>query len=200
MNSSLPAEVLDDLLGYVSRDVAAGFLEPGEIIDFVVELLAGEAEPEALRAAAVDATMKALEAHSLAQSQWPAVTDCDRLDTAFATLETMGIIARQNFSCCGTCGAGEILDEMDAATKQGRKVVGYAFYHAQDTESAADGYGLCLNYGTDQDDEARALEIARQIVDVLEAQGLTTAWDGTWNQRISVSLDWKRRRSHGAAV
>lgn len=200
MKSSLPTEVLEDLHSCVKRDVAAGFLEPDEIIRSVVEVLADDAEPEALRVAAVDATTKALAAHALAQSQWPAVTDCDRLDTAFAKLESLGIISRQNFSCCGTCGAGEIIDEMAVAAEQGHKVVGYTFYHAQDTESAADGYGLFLSYGTDQHDEAQALEVARQVIGALEAQGLTATWDGTWSKRIAVTIDWKRRRSNAAAV
>jgi|SRR5688572_26220324 len=200
MTSTLPAEVLEELRSYIDRDVAAGFLAAAQIIESAVEVLAEDADPEVLRHEAVKETTEALKAHALAQSQWPAVTDCDRLDSAFAELDSLGIISRQNFSCCGTCGAGEILDEMAAATTQGRNVLGYTFYHAQDTESAAEGYGLCLNYGADQDDEAASLSVAKKVVVVLEAHGLTTTWDGTWSKRIAVALDWKRRRSDGVAV
>jgi len=35
-----------------------------------------------------------------AQREWPSVTDCDRLDRAFADLNGRGIVARQNFACC----------------------------------------------------------------------------------------------------
>ncbi len=190
----LTTELQEDLRSYVERDVAAGFLQPDEIINSVVEVLEDEADPEALRVVATEATAKALEAHAAAQLEWPAVTDCDRLDRAFDELESLGIISRQNFSCCGTCGAGEILDEMAAASKRGVKVAGYTFYHAQDAEAAADGYGLCLNYGTEKEEEAAALEVARCVVSVLEKHGLATTWDGTWRKRIAVSLDWKRRR------
>lgn len=200
MKGMLSAEVLEELRGYIKRDVAGGFLPLDEIIESAVDVLAEDADPEVIRLEAVRATTEALEAHVSAQSQWPAVTDCDRLDAAFEQLEELGIISRQNFSCCGTCGAGEIVDEMAAATEQGRKVHGYTFYHAQDTESAVEGYGLCLNYGADQDGEASALEVAQKVVDVLEAHGLATTWDGTWNKRIAVTLDWKRRRNDGAAV
>lgn len=194
MKESISNELLDDLHSHIERDIAGGFLSPDQIVESAVEVFSDDAEPEALRAKAVRATAEALQAHSLAQSQWPSVTDCDRLDLAFAELDELGIISRQNFSCCGTCGSGEILDEMDAAAAQGRDVIGYTFYHAQDTESAAEGCGVCLNYGTGKDDEGAAIEIAQKVVAVLEAHGLTTTWDGTWERRIAVALDWKRRR------
>ncbi len=200
MKNTLPRGVVEELRSYIDRDVAAGFLPAAEIIESVVEVLSDEADPQALRHEAVKATAEALRAHALAQSQWPAVTDCDRLDSAFAALETLGIIARQNFSCCGTCGAGEILDEMAAAATQGQKAYGYTFYHAQDSESAAEGYGLCLNYGTEQDDEEAALAVAQKVVGVLEAHGLATEWDGTFSKRIAVTLDWQRRRTDGATA
>ncbi len=200
MANTVPPQVLQDLQSAVAQDVAAGFLAPDEIAGSVVELFADDADPESLRVAADCATAEALQAHFSAQADWPAVTDCDRLDAAFEQLEALGIIARQNFSCCGTCGAREIVDEMAAARKQGRLVRGYTFFHVQDTESATQGHGLCLNYGTARDDEAAALAIAGKVVDILAAHGLSTMWDGTWNQRISVQLDWKRRRSAPSAA
>lgn len=129
------------------------------------------------------------------QASWPTPTDCDRLDAAFAALEQGGIVCRQHFSCCGTCGAAEIWDEIDTARGAGLDVRGYAFYHVQDTEAAVEGYGLYLNYGAVEDDEAPALAIAHEIVTTLEQHGLRVHWDGQWSRRISISLDWKRRRA-----
>ena len=71
---------------------------------------------------------------------------------------------------------------------------GYAFYHMQDTERATEGGSLYLNYGACEEGEAAALQVARDIVTRLEAHGLRTDWDGSWDQRIGVALDWKRRR------
>ncbi|MBL7373657.1 hypothetical protein INQ23_30515, partial [Escherichia coli] len=62
-------------------------------------------------------------------------------------------------------------------------------------ESAVDGGGLYLNYGACDEGEDAALAVARDIVAELEAHGLETRWDGSWDQRIGVALDWKRRRS-----
>src|SRR5262245_42543369 len=47
-----------------------------------------------------------IQAHLAAQADWPEVTDYDRLVDAFAELDSVGIVAREHFSCCGSCGAG----------------------------------------------------------------------------------------------
>lgn len=130
-----------------------------------------------------------LAAHLAEQATWPAITDCDRLDAAFAALEASGIVCRQNFSCCGTCGAYEIWDEAAALEAAGTPVRGYAFYHVQDTESAVRGYGLYLNYGAAAEGEAAALAIAGEIVAALQQRGLRVDWNGQWSRRIGVALD-----------
>ncbi len=187
-------DLIEDLRDHIDREVAAGFRSEDEIIESAVEVLAGDAEPGMLRAAAEQLTQRAMARHLAEQATWPAVTDCDRLDAAFAELEQHGIVARQDFSCCGTCGAGEIRAEMEDVAATCRPVRGYAFYHMQDTESAVDGYGLYLAYGATDESESAAVGVAREIVDVLRAHELAVAWDGTWDKRIQVSLDWKRRR------
>ena len=131
----------------------------------------------------------------MAEREWTEATDCDRLDDAFAALEASGVIARQNFTCCGTCGSTEIWDEIGSAEAAGLPAHGYAFFHMQDTESAAEGYGLYLNYGACTEGEAAALAIGHEIVEQLEAHGLRTEWNGDWGTRIHVALDWKKRRS-----
>ena len=178
----------------VRRDVASGYYASDEIIRNAVydvgdEMPAEEAEREARRLLPV-----ALAEHSAEQANWPERTDYDRLDAAFAALEADGIIARQNFSCCGSCGSTEIWDEMEAVRDAGGPASGYAFFHVQDTDGAVDGDDLYLNYGSSTAGEDAALAVAREIVEHLEAQGLQTTWTGSWNQRIGVQLDWKRRR------
>jgi hypothetical protein len=171
----------------------SGYYTNAESIDQVVDLLSDEYEPETIRPAAVRLA-ESLTAELIEGSRsWPSVTDCDRLDRAFAALESGGIIARQNFSCCGTCGAGEIWEEMEAQRERGREIRGYAFFHEQDTDSAVEGYGLYLSYGSTEEDEGPALQIAQEIVNALKNEGLQTDWDGTWEKRIGVELNWKKR-------
>jgi hypothetical protein len=134
----LPA-LLDELHGYIRHEIAAGFDSPDEIVASAFEMLDDEIDPALLRPHAQRIVREVLDMHLAEQATWPAVTDCDRLDAAFAALEAAGIVCRQNFSCCGTCGAGEIWDEMAAAGRAGLHVRGYVFYHVQDTESAVEG-------------------------------------------------------------
>src|SRR5688572_13086214 len=44
-------------------------------------------------------THDALRDYEAEQVTWITPTDCDRLDLAFAQLEEVGIVARQNFTC-----------------------------------------------------------------------------------------------------
>ncbi|MEO7170549.1 MAG: hypothetical protein ABIY39_09270 [Sphingomonas sp.] len=189
-----PDEKIDWLRDSIRRDVATGFYDEDAILVQAVASFEEEFDPPLLRSEAQRLLREALAEHREAQRDWPERTDCDRLDDAFAALEAKDIISRQHFTCCGTCGANEIWDEIDAVHKAGRPTRGYAFYHVQDTERAAEGGGLYLNYGACEEGEEAALAVAKDIVTHLEAHGLRTEWDGSWAQRIGVSLDWKRRR------
>lgn len=187
-------KALDKMRGYIRRDVAAGFRSEDEIRTGVVELLADGYEPSELEPYAKQMAHEEMESHFREELTWPEVTDCDRLDAAFTDLEHSGIVARQDFSCCGNCGSGEIWDEMETASKRGLRVRGYIFYHMQDTEAATEGRGVYLNYGAVQEGETAALEIAKEVVATIQRHGLAVEWDGTWQKRIGVQLDWKRRR------
>jgi len=187
-----PVAALRDL---VRRDVAGGFFDDDAILTNANDVFEEELPRPLLRVEASAALRAALADHRAAERDWSEMTDCDRLDAAFEALEEEGIVARQNFTCCGTCGASEIWDEIEAAQDEGLGVEGYAFFHMQDTESAVEGHGLYLNYGACDQGEDKAVAIGHRIVEQLEAHGLTTRWDGRLEQRIGVSLEWKKRRS-----
>ncbi|MFK4790296.1 DUF6891 domain-containing protein [Microbacterium sp. ZW T5_56] len=63
------------------------------------------------------------------QAAWPADARANLTD-AFEALNRAGIVARENFNCCGSCAAGEIWDERDGT----RAWRGYVTYNQQDTE------------------------------------------------------------------
>lgn len=189
----------DDLPRQIDLDVAGGFLGNRDIIESAVQVFADEGDEPWLRAEAERLTAEAIAMHAAEQQTWPARTDCDRLDAAFSALEAKGIVSRQNFSCCGTCGSAEIWGEIEETQKAGLPVHGYTFYHMQDTESAVEGYGICLNYGACEEGETAAVAIGHEVAAQLAAHGLSVDWDGRIERRISVPLDWKRRRTETAA-
>src|SRR5262249_46017524 len=143
-----------------------------------------------LRGPICRAIAEQVAAHRAEQAGWPETTDCDRLDAAFAGLQLRGIVARQNFSCCSNCGHGEMWGEMEAMGPNCRPK-GYAFYHVQDTESAAEGGGLFVKYGAVARGEEAAVAIGRAIAEELRKAGLTVEWNGSSDQAVGVvGLDW----------
>ena len=195
MTSALSAEDFDDLHDFIKVQVAAGYAPVDEIIDDAVEVFAdATTDPAALRGAARAVAGRALSAHVAEQSAWPATTDCDRLDAAFAELDQAGIVARQHFSCCGTCGAHEIHDEIDQAEKAGAPARGFTFFHIQDTEHAVGGESLYLSYGAVDRNQSTTVAIGHEVVAMLTRHGLTPAWNGKHANRIALPLTWQRRR------
>lgn len=183
-------DVLAEMRRHVRNAVSAGLTPRAEMVEGIVELFSDDADEDEIRPHVEQMADEELAAHREAQKSWPLVTDCDRLDGAFRDLEASGIVCRQDFTCCGTCGSAEIWAEMENQVPPAR---GYAFYHQQDTESAVEGDGLFLNYGAVAEGEAAALEIAQEIAIALTHYGLKVEWNGSWEERIGVTLDWKRR-------
>jgi hypothetical protein len=189
------ADQLEGLRSYIDNEVKAGFSPVGEIPENAVSVVAEDGDADLLMPYAEKFTAEALVALAEAEKSWPAVTDCDRIDAAFRDLESSGIVARQNFTCCQTCGHAEIWDEMKSVADSGQSVTGYAFYHWQDTEAAVDGDGLRFAYGSTDERESAAVAVGNAIADALRRQGLKVTWDGTFKKRISAAIDWKRRRA-----
>jgi hypothetical protein len=196
MTSALSAEDFDDLHDFIKVQVAAGYASADEIVDEAVEVFVDSSlDPLALRTAAEVITDQALAGHLAEQVGWPETTDCDRLDAAFATLDTLGIVARQHFSCCGTCGAQEIHDAIEQAEKAGLAARGFTFFHIQDTEHAVSGESLYLSYGSADSDKTTAVSIGHQVVEILQQHGLAPLWNGKHAHRIALPLTWQRRRA-----
>lgn len=188
-----PPPTIDELRQHIADRVAEGFDSRNDIVEQTIAYYELEDDPR-LRRQVQPLTDRAIAAHREKQATWPTVTDCDRVDQAFATLEQAGIVARQNFADCQTCGHAEIQNEIKAASKM-RKVRGYVFYHWQDTEGAVNGGSLYLAYGAVDGDDGAAEKVAGEVVQALRQAGLKTDWDGSIKKRIGVTLDWKRRRS-----
>jgi tetratricopeptide (TPR) repeat protein len=173
---------------YIARKIAAGFDEPAQIAELAADIY--EADPlhcEAL----VDQATAALER---ARLTWPAVTDCDRLDRAFGDLDASGIVARQHFACCNTCGNAEMTDVVHDERELGRTIDGYVFYHWQDTDAAVGGHGLHLRFHAVSHRAAETSAIGKRVVEALRAHGLSSAWDGDPERTIALpSFDWRRR-------
>jgi len=191
----LDPEAAEQISDWVSRKVREGFDSRDEIIEGVSEMIEDDYEGWHIAHEVEKETDRKISEHRVEQSSWPVTTDCDRIDAAFYSLEAEGIVGRQNFSCCQTCGSAEILDELEEFSRDYREPAGFTYFHMQDTEMVAESGTLYLAYGSNEGDPVGALEVGNKISTALTAQGLTVDWDGTLEQRICITnLDWKKRR------
>lgn len=146
------------------------------------------------------------EARRAQIASWPPQLRATALMTAFTELAEIGIVARGNFSCCGTCGSSEIWDERDDS----RTWRGYVYFHAQDAERIPAERATYLGYGVFLDaylpesewnalsDGAKDLTYTRLVTElmaeattVFERHGIEVEWTGDLAVRILVkNVDW----------
>lgn len=180
---------------FIVERVAEGFDTRDDIVEIAVDAFAEGGDTVELKKLVERICDRALADHAARERTWREPTDCDRLDRAFAELETQGIVARQRYSDCQTCGVDEIVTEAKEAIATGRNATGYAFYHDQDVEGALGG-AMYLSYGDIEGTEQGSIAVGKTVVAALQKWGLSTRWDGSIEQRIAlVDLDWKRRRT-----
>ncbi|GHG62110.1 DUF6891 domain-containing protein [Streptomyces griseocarneus] len=122
------------------------------------------------------------------QASWEGTTDPERLSLVFAALDAAGITARENFTCCRTCGQSEIGAE---AAPDAR---GFVYFHTQCTDSAAAGYGLTLLYGGFDGSADTTAAIGEEVASALRSAGLQVDWNGDPSRALTVTpLDWRKR-------
>lgn len=145
-----------------------------------------------------------LRDHVQRQQGWPAITDCDRLDAAFAELERDDILALPH---CGNddTGAGAHLwgEAVPQARAAGREPKAYVFFNQQTTHGAVRGEGLYLVCGPIPEPEgpafrAAAAKVAALVAEALRRHGLAAAPTDYSPYVLHVPMDWKRRRGDPA--
>ncbi|MEV0824051.1 DUF6891 domain-containing protein [Nonomuraea rubra] len=199
--------VRDEITEEVHTAVAAGRHDFERVVRGVIETWADEVEDRELLDEAVRGVVaEEFAGHLAAQAGWPAVTDNDRLSLAMGELAMAGIVAREHYTCCMSCGIAEMGREISELSG----VRGYVFYHEQDVERAVAGGGVYLAFGPGElggegergpgggfrgEGERRpGGGIGREIVEVLRRRGLQVEWCGDDGQRIEVKVNWQRRR------
>jgi hypothetical protein len=187
-------EALEDLRSFIAYRIREGFESAHEIVENARNYALETHGRDDLQPAAKRIALELLAAHRAEQAGWEPPTDCDRLDEAFASLNRQGIVARQDFSCCTSCGHADIWDEIEKVEEQ-QPVEGYAFYHWQCTERAIESGQLLLAYGCLEDDPAALARVANKVVAELRRVGLDAKWQGSGGHPIVVDgLVWRRRR------
>lgn len=91
----------------------------------------------------------------------------NNLTKAFKELRKAGYFARQNFSCCQSCGWSEVPENTNKAV----------FYHAQDNYDKNNGRPFYLSWSGN----------GYEICNILEKNGVTTDWNEKDSTRIKIT-------------
>ncbi|EME20432.1 DUF6891 domain-containing protein [Rhodococcus triatomae] len=130
-----------------------------------------------------------------------------RTIAAFEELVAHGVVARANFSCCGTCASGEIWEERDDS----RHWLGYTYFHQQDTDRLVESGETYIGYGAfppedfDEDAYDALSETAKEdlyrtdvmrllddvVFPVLRRHGIEPEWNRELGTRVLLTnADW----------
>lgn len=184
--------------------VTGGYDSADQIVEDLVELF--EYDPDAddfvagLGAPLVDHVTElvtaALDDHLAREATFPAVTDCDRITAAFATLEGSGIVTGEDVGVTMSDVRDDLGEALRAARDRGEQARGWVGFHRQDVDRVVDTGVLFLAFGTPTDDDDAYRAIGREVAHALSAAGFQVAWDDDPNRRIELpGLTWQRRRS-----
>ncbi|MER7340909.1 hypothetical protein ABT403_24070 [Streptomyces sp. NPDC000075] len=178
----------EELEGRVREVLAGGYATRAELAEIAEDyLVTADRRPVSREQARALADRMWLE-RVAEQGAWEGETDPERLTRAFTALRVAGITARENFTCCRSCGQSEI------GAEGGPDARGFVYFHTQCTDSAAAGHGLMLLYGGFDGSPETTAAIGHEVAAALEAAGLHTEWDHDPGRAITVTpLDWRRR-------
>lgn len=192
----LAPEVEQPLREQAWRFVVRGDDDADAFVSYVEDEMEEWGIDDATAGAAFSAVIAARRAQQAAWSALPKTA----LTRAFETLAERGVVARENFSCCGTCASGEIFDERDDS----QTWRGYVYYHQQDTDGLIEDRSTYIGYGAfleawmtetewnalpEREREQRYERIVTalmrdEVIPVLEAHGATVTWNGSLDTRI----------------
>ena len=182
-----------DDLGEISTLVRSGFFKRDDVVRIMSEEYYEHGTlDEGELSNAVEEAFDQLVAE---QDSWPVVTDCDKLDKAFAALNQRGVIALQNAGMDQSDGFEDFRAALDEAPNR-TEIIGYCFYHGQDLARAVRSQGLFLAFGPvgPSDEEICGAEVGRLVQEEMARVGFEVEWDGSFTSRISIpNIHWQRR-------
>lgn len=200
----------DDIRTHLARGVGDPELYAEVILDSIDYLSDNDQDTEESSCPTEEAinayARQVIERHRSLAQELGITREDGNLERAFTQLAEEGILGRSNFTCCGTCGNYEIVDERDSS----RTWYGYVFYHQQDAETIPQGRGVFLGYGIfwpahctkeqfeamseeEKDEIYERLSVAMmrdKVVPVLERNGMQVDWNGDFGRRPYVHNVW----------
>jgi len=186
-----------DATAFIRRYVRSGYHDAAAIAEIVAEAVYYPElpDPDWLHRQ----IQQAFQVKKQDEVNWP-ITDCDKLDRVFRTLESQGILVLPNAGMTLSDGHTAIGEAWAARGGDDSGFVGYCFFHGQDLDRVLETGDLYLAFGglanEGQSAAPRDLEIdvGKRILGELRAAGFLVVWNGTLEARILVKgINWQRR-------
>lgn len=173
--------------------VADGFLSRDRIVALAVEAADGR---ESLRPDLERLVDEELAAHRSREKDWHHLTDADRLMRAFVSLERSGVIAREHFADCRTCGQADMQTLREDLLDQGKRADGYVFFTERDAEGVSKSGELVLEYGSFRAEAEATARIGARVAEALRREALSVVdqSDEESPYLVLTDLEWRRRR------
>jgi hypothetical protein len=179
---------IERLRAFARVQVRSGYHDDATVRDEVLEAaredLSRGDDAETMAAEVTDIEVAALLDE---QDTWPETTDVDRLEDAFAELESQGVVVLR--ACNDHWDATAALTRIDEA---GERAAGVLFFTHTDVWHAVDHGMLELNlWHGDTANVAVGDDLLRLVLQTLGRHGLSAVFD---EGRIETTLTWQRRR------
>ena len=166
----------------------SGFYTRDEANEFLCDILENDVNEKNMR----DLIESEFTAKEALESEWPPITDCDKLDMVFAELNSDMIISIQNAGYTMSDGLDDV-GEVHSRKPHGT-YAGYCFYHGQDLDRAIATGELMIAFGDMKDTPDGKKTIANKILAAMERHGIRAIWEGNVNNRIKIpKIQWQRR-------
>ncbi len=186
-------EVREEALEQLEKDILFGFEKQGELFESIRDMFYDEEEfDEAWLKQSIE---ERYQIHQNESRTWQKPTDFDRLAKSFDELIEQKIVCLHNAGHTKSDGIEDCLEVVNELTNLSLDVKGYCYYHSQDLARAVDPEIKILLIGFDsvENNDSVAMEVAREIIMVLEKNGFKTVWPGTVDQRIEiVNIEWRK--------
>lgn len=185
---------MNDIESYIADQIRlhvwSGLSDGDRVQDMISDILEDDADEAMLRSLVAAEFARKVEA----EKSWPETTDCDKLDNAFQRLNKKGVIAIHNAGWDKGEGFHNCLEAYREAGSP-QELFGLCYYTSQDVDSAVEGEGLYLGFGSTRPksetiDGPKAAEL---ICAEVKAAGLSVTWGGEASSRIHVDMQWQRR-------
>lgn len=124
---------------------------------------------------------------------WQHPTDTDKLHAAFDSLCKDGILALHNAGYTQSDAIYDVQDVWKDLEDEGKKPIGYCYYHGQDLERVIRTGILCIGfYGEKANNDKEAISIGHKVVSALKEAGFLVEWNGAASQRIEIQdFNWQ---------